>query len=418
LDAREALNDPSSPLAKAMFDLGIQSVEDLEGTLGTYWDVLPTTIGDIFEGEVTPFIEQQAAAMGISVEQFLGTSLAEIPEDIKAQWDSGFAERFNEFQVKAIGAIDGANEHMKTLGTRTDPTAKKIQEHIGNALRGAMLEGEDAYNEMKAEFAKFGSDAAIKAAFEDEDTGFAGAAARGAALAASSMDLVTDAVAAMPEHESVTGTLVDEFPEAFGASGTLSGDKFGQGAVDKMDEHLDGLEYTVTINFDTSGAPAGWSWDNDGGFVSSTPVLRNNGGLMPYGKGGMAKYAKGGMAKWLAGGVIGGFGNYDNVPAMLTPGEFVIRREAVQKYGKNFFAALNSTIYNKKPSFSTPSFETPRIESSSFESSEREKSPVMYNNNYSVSINVKSDSNADQIAKTVIDQIKRIDSQRIRGNRF
>jgi hypothetical protein len=418
LDAREALNDPSSPLAKAMFDLGIQSVEDLEGTLGTYWDVLPTTIGDIFEGEVTPFIEQQAAAMGISVEQFLGTSLAEIPEDIKAQWDSGFAERFNEFQVKAIGAIDGANEHMKTLGTRTDPTAKKIQEHIGNALRGAMLEGEDAYNEMKAEFAKFGSDAAIKAAFEDEDTGFAGAAARGAALAASSMDLVTDAVAAMPEHESVTGTLVDEFPEAFGASGTLSGDKFGQGAVDKMDEHLDGLEYTVTINFDTSGAPAGWSWDNDGGFVSSTPVLRNNGGLMPYGKGGMAKYAKGGMAKWLAGGVIGGFGNYDNVPAMLTPGEFVIRREAVQKYGKNFFAALNSTIYNKKPSFSTPSFETPRIESSSFESSEREKSPVMYNNNYSVSINVKSDSNPDQIARTVIDQIKRIDSQRIRGNRF
>lgn len=143
------------------------------------------------------------------------------------------------------------------------------------------------------------------------------------------------------------------------------------------------------------------------------------GGVKKYGAGGkVKKYGIGGIAKYMAGGVVGGFGNYDNVPAILTPGEFVIRREAVEKYGRNFFAALNSTIYDNKPSFSTPSFETPRIQSPAFESNETEKSPVMYNNNYSVSINVKSDSNPDQIARTVIDQIKRIDSQRIRGNRF
>jgi hypothetical protein len=38
--------------------------------------------------------------------------------------------------------------------------------------------------------------------------------------------------------------------------------------------------------------------------------------------------------------------------------------------------------------------------------------------NYNLAVNVKSDSNPDQIARTVIDQIKRVDSQRIRGNRF
>jgi len=407
LDAREALNDPSSPLAKAMFDLGIQSVEDLEGTVGTYWDVLPTKIGDIYEGEITPFIEQQAAAMGISVEQFLATEIADIPDDIKARWDSGFADRFNDFQIKGLSSVDGVSDYMKNLHTRTDVDGTK--KLIGDALRGAMLEGEEAYAAMKLKIASF-EDGDIEKAW-GEDGEFQATVAAGAAASAAELAIVTDEIAAMPEHESVTGTLVDEFPEAFKNSGTLSGDKFGQGAVDKMDEHFKDLSYTVTIKFDTSGAPSGWSW-NDGGFIS-----RNLGGMTPYRKGGMAKYANGGMNKYLAGGVIGGFGNYDNVPAMLTPGEFVIRREAVEKYGKNFFAGLNSTIYNKRPDLSAPSYS---VSSPSYKetSKDAEKNQVMYNNSYSISINVKSESNPDQIAKTVIDQIKRVDSQKVRGNRF
>jgi uncharacterized protein (DUF885 family) len=38
--------------------------------------------------------------------------------------------------------------------------------------------------------------------------------------------------------------------------------------------------------------------------------------------------------------------------------------------------------------------------------------------NYSINVNVKSDSNPDEIAKTVIAQIKGIDAQKIRGNRL
>ena len=38
--------------------------------------------------------------------------------------------------------------------------------------------------------------------------------------------------------------------------------------------------------------------------------------------------------------------------------------------------------------------------------------------NYNLAVNVKSDSDPNKIAKAVIQQIKRVDSQRLRGNRF
>ena len=79
----------------------------------------------------------------------------------------------------------------------------------------------------------------------------------------------------------------------------------------------------------------------------------------------------------------------DTVPAMLTPGEFVMRKYAVQNFGADKLKAINSGTYN---------------------------GDSMYN--YEVNVNVQTDADADQIAKAVIGQIKQIDSQRIRGNRF
>jgi uncharacterized protein (DUF885 family) len=38
--------------------------------------------------------------------------------------------------------------------------------------------------------------------------------------------------------------------------------------------------------------------------------------------------------------------------------------------------------------------------------------------NYSVSVNVASDANPDEIARVVMKQIKQVDSQRIKGNRL
>lgn len=46
--------------------------------------------------------------------------------------------------------------------------------------------------------------------------------------------------------------------------------------------------------------------------------------------------------KFASGGIVPGSGNRDTVPAMLTPGEFVIRKSSVQKLGAENLAAMNT----------------------------------------------------------------------------
>jgi hypothetical protein len=54
-------------------------------------------------------------------------------------------------------------------------------------------------------------------------------------------------------------------------------------------------------------------------------------------------HATGGLIrKFARGGALGGYGGGDRIPAMLEAGEFVIRKEAVRKFGANAFAALNN----------------------------------------------------------------------------
>ena len=79
----------------------------------------------------------------------------------------------------------------------------------------------------------------------------------------------------------------------------------------------------------------------------------------------------------------------DTVPAMLTPGEFVMSKYAVQSHGIDNMKAINSgssvgdSVYN-----------------------------------YSINVNVESESNPDEIARVVMTQIRSIDSQKLRGTRI
>ena len=103
-----------------------------------------------------------------------------------------------------------------------------------------------------------------------------------------------------------------------------------------------------------------------GGMTS--PLYRPMGGLIPY-------FLGGGFAK-----------GTDTVPAMLTPGEFVMSRYAVNAHGVDRMKAINSgdsigeSVYN-----------------------------------YSINVNVKSDANPDEIARAVMTHIKQVDSKRLRG---
>ena len=87
--------------------------------------------------------------------------------------------------------------------------------------------------------------------------------------------------------------------------------------------------------------------------------------------------------------VSGGYSKgTDTIPAMLTPGEFVVRKNAVDSFGVNNLNKINDGSYGGSSVY-----------------------------NYSLSVNVKSDSSPDDIARTVMTQIKRIDSQRIKTQR-
>jgi hypothetical protein len=96
------------------------------------------------------------------------------------------------------------------------------------------------------------------------------------------------------------------------------------------------------------------------------------------------KLASGGMVMQ----TMPSFGT-DTVPALLSPGEFVMSRYAVNAHGaENMRAINNGTAIGES----------------------------VYN--YNLSVNVKSDANPDDIARVVMAQIRGIDSQRVRGNRL
>jgi hypothetical protein len=93
----------------------------------------------------------------------------------------------------------------------------------------------------------------------------------------------------------------------------------------------------------------------------------------------MAFLAKGGLAR-----------GTDTIPAMLTPGEFIMSKYAVDTYGTDTMKAMNSG----------------------------ELSGSSVYNSYAVNVNVRSDANPDQIARAVMGQIRQVNSQQLRGNRF
>jgi hypothetical protein len=98
--------------------------------------------------------------------------------------------------------------------------------------------------------------------------------------------------------------------------------------------------------------------------------------------------AAGGMVKPKYFAVGGKARGTDVVPAMLTPGEFVMSKYAVDSYGTNKMKAMNNGSYQGEKVY-----------------------------NYNLNVNVKSDANPEDIARVVMTQIRQVDSQRIRTQR-
>jgi TP901 family phage tail tape measure protein len=105
------------------------------------------------------------------------------------------------------------------------------------------------------------------------------------------------------------------------------------------------------------------------------------GGLVNYmSNGGAPKFARPSWAKTMG---------TDRIPTMLTPGEFVISRPAVSKIGVKSLNSMNNGEYPGSSVY-----------------------------NYNLSVNVSSVSDPNAIAQTVMSHIRKVESQRIRSNKF
>ena len=119
-----------------------------------------------------------------------------------------------------------------------------------------------------------------------------------------------------------------------------------------------------------------------------------NGGLVPK------YFAVGGKA-------IGS----DTIPAMLTPGEFIVNKSAAKQY-KPLLESINQSKY---PAMIGSDYAA-GMTVNNISTAVSDNSSAVYN--YSLGFNINGNSsNPNEIARAVIEQIKQIDSQRIRGQR-
>ena len=149
--------------------------------------------------------------------------------------------------------------------------------------------------------------------------------------------------------------------------------------------------------FEPYVAPSGTRQGNKWGAMA----LMSKGGLVPK------YFASGGYAK-----------GTDTVPAMLTPGEFVIRKSVADQY-RDLLHSLNGGTYKtlESPTFNSMKGNPVSVGAGGGSSSSiSDNSSRVYNYNVGISVNGTSAS-ADDIAKAVMAEIKYVDSQRLRGQR-
>ena len=111
------------------------------------------------------------------------------------------------------------------------------------------------------------------------------------------------------------------------------------------------------------------------------------------------------------GNIVPGTGMTDKVPALLTPGEFVVRK-SVAEANMPLLKSLNSNVFGAGMNIGSPNISP--IEATT--SVSNVSAPVY---NYNVNVNV-TDTNAspNEIADVVMNRIRMTKDRSVRGNRY
>jgi uncharacterized membrane protein YgcG len=180
--------------------------------------------------------------------------------------------------------------------------------------------------------------------------------------------------------------------------------------------HIINTIYTSSGGGGSTGSTGGTGGGGGSGGGSGSATSKSN---FSYGSGNPLFRMYGGMVpKYMA---MGGAVGSDTVPAMLTPGEFVMNRAATKQFGPMLNDINNSKfpsmIENMTPavySSNNSSLITPTI--TSVATTVSDSSTTMYNYNIGITV-PQSNASSNDIARAVMGQIKYIDSQRIRGQK-
>ena len=242
----------------------------------------------------------------------------------------------------------------------------------------------NAYNNQQAS----GNDPIVTAAYSSTDSAIKGAVAAATAVAEAAADKAAedkaaaeakakaDAIAAMDKviqgkdgRDAAGGSSLG-FYNSLGSDGE-KGRTAAQNAAADAAAKAQAATAQAAADAKALAANATKLLTSGGGFFRLSEGRMSMGGLVPK------YFAAGGFAR-----------GTDTVPAMLTPGEFVMSKYAVDAHGIDTMKSMNNG---------------------------QSVGGAVYNNTYTLTVNAKTNANPNEIAQAVMSTIKRVDDRRIRG---
>ena len=400
------------------YEAGLVKLEDKEQAINDTYDKRVEALDAIQEAQ-RRISEQKNAELSISqalARGDVGAAALAIQEEQQRQAEEAFALKKESLQKQRDAELKGLTVGVTVNGKTVEMTRLDIEKKIKDIKDQIFKIEEDRLEIANEEIRKLD---VIKNAEIDKINSF-----RGLSVAAweavkgkidnaetsskAYMDEIEKGLLVLKKHEEywknigsidfsktpdVKKPVVDDKSKADQSSGDRrSSNKDGTSAgIGKI--YKDGKIVTVQKP-QLFQAGYEWTWNANSATWKLTPVAKSvasgltttNRNLSYADRG----YSMGGMVKpayFNLGGIARGT---DTVPAMLTPGEFIMSKYAVDAYGVDTMKAINSGKMSDGSVY----------------------------NSYSVNVNVRSDANPDQIARAVMGQIRQVNSQQLRGNRF